>query len=163
MSARLTLVVAYASNRVIGRDNGLPWKLPGDLAHFKRTTLGHPIVMGRKTWESLGRPLPGRLNIVITRNAGYAAQGATVVPDIDAALRAAGARTRYSLGANAAWIAWPDDPPLARLEAAHAGLGLAGMVLTGPPDRQLLGAPRGGAFAARIRGALDPDARFPEA
>ncbi|ARP85202.1 dihydrofolate reductase [Bordetella genomosp. 9] len=85
---RLTLVVAYARNRVIGRDNGLPWKLPGDLAHFKRTTLGRPIVMGRKTWESLGRPLPGRTNIVVTRNAGYAAAGATVVPDIDAALRA---------------------------------------------------------------------------
>ncbi|OZI66608.1 dihydrofolate reductase [Bordetella genomosp. 11] len=90
-SPRLTLVVAYSRNRVIGRDNGLPWKLPGDLAHFKRTTLGHPIVMGRKTWESLGRPLPGRTNIVITRSPGYAAEGATVVPDIDAALRAAGA------------------------------------------------------------------------
>ncbi|OZI26145.1 dihydrofolate reductase [Bordetella genomosp. 9] len=87
---RLTLVVAYARNRVIGRDNGLPWKLPGDLAHFKRTTLGHPIVMGRKTWESLGRPLPGRSNIVISRTPGYAADGAIVVPDIDAALRAAG-------------------------------------------------------------------------
>jgi glycolate oxidase FAD binding subunit len=85
------------------------------------------------------------------------------VPALDAALRAAGARTRYSLGANAAWIAWPDDRPLAQLDTALAGLGLAGMVLTGPPDRQLLGAPRGGAFAARIRGALDPDARFPEA
>jgi dihydrofolate reductase len=87
---RLTLVVAYARNRVIGRDNALPWKLPGDLAHFKRTTLGHPIVMGRKTWESLGRPLPGRTNVVITRNADYVAEGAVVVPDIDAALRAAG-------------------------------------------------------------------------
>jgi dihydrofolate reductase len=85
---RLTLVVAYARNRVIGRDNALPWKLPGDLAHFKRTTLGHPIVMGRKTWESLGRPLPGRRNIVISRDAGYAAAGATVVRDIDAALSA---------------------------------------------------------------------------
>lgn len=86
---RMTLVVAYARNRVIGRDNGLPWKLPGDLAHFKRTTLGHPIVMGRKTWESLGRPLPGRTNIVISRQAGYTAEGAVVVQDIDAALAAA--------------------------------------------------------------------------
>jgi dihydrofolate reductase len=85
---RLTLVVAYAANRVIGRDNALPWKLPGDLAHFKRTTLGHPIVMGRKTWESLGRPLPGRRNVVISRAADYAAEGATVVRDIDAALSA---------------------------------------------------------------------------
>ena len=63
MSARLTLIVAYSTNRAIGRDNALPWKLPGDLAHFKRSTLGSPIIMGRKTWESLGRPLPGR-NIV---------------------------------------------------------------------------------------------------
>lgn len=87
---RLTLVVAYAQNRAIGRDNALPWRLPGDLAHFKRTTLGAPIVMGRKTWESLGRPLPGRRNIVITRNAGYRAEGAEVAPDLDTALRDAG-------------------------------------------------------------------------
>lgn len=65
---QLNLIVAYARNRTIGRDNTLPWKLPGDLAHFKRTTLGCPIVMGRKTWDSLGRPLPGRRNIVITRD-----------------------------------------------------------------------------------------------
>jgi len=84
----LTLVVAYARNRVIGRDNALPWKLPGDLAHFKRTTLGHPIVMGRKTWESLGRPLPGRRNIVISRDAGYVAGGAEVVGSLPAALAA---------------------------------------------------------------------------
>jgi len=87
-SPRLTLVVAYARNRVIGRDNALPWKLPGDLAHFKRTTLGHPIVMGRKTWESLGRPLPGRRNIVISRDAAYAAAGAEVVSSLPAALAA---------------------------------------------------------------------------
>ena len=85
---RLTLIVAYARNRVIGRDNGLPWKLPGDLAHFKRATLGHPIIMGRKTWESLGRPLPGRLNIVITRQADYAAAGALVATSLQAALDA---------------------------------------------------------------------------
>ena len=88
MPSRLFLIVAYADNRVIGRDNALPWKLPGDLAHFKRNTLGHPIVMGRNTWESLGRPLPGRANIVITRNPGYEAQGAVVVPSLEAALAA---------------------------------------------------------------------------
>jgi len=75
----LTLVVAYSENRAIGRDNTLPWRLPGDLAHFKRTTLGCPIIMGRKTWESLGRPLPGRTNIVISRDSQYIAAGATVV------------------------------------------------------------------------------------
>lgn len=64
----LTLVVARAANGVIGRDNQMPWHLPEDLAHFKRTTLGKPIVMGRKTYESIGRPLPGRRNIVVSRN-----------------------------------------------------------------------------------------------
>ncbi|RZS86159.1 dihydrofolate reductase [Pigmentiphaga kullae] len=90
MPAQLILIVAYASNRVIGRDNALPWRLRGDLAHFKRTTLGHPIVMGRKTWESLGRPLPGRQNIVVTRDPAYAAEGATVVHTLEEALAAAG-------------------------------------------------------------------------
>ena len=73
---RLNLIVAWAHNRVIGRDGTLPWHLPEDLRHFKRTTLGHPIVMGRKTWESIGRPLPGRRSIVVTRNRGWNATGA---------------------------------------------------------------------------------------
>ena len=84
----LSLIVAYAQNRVIGRDNTLPWKLPSDLAHFKRTTLGHPIIMGRKTWESLGRPLPGRRNIVISRDANYPAQGAQCVTSLAQAIAA---------------------------------------------------------------------------
>ena len=83
---QLSLIVAYAQNRVIGRDNTLPWKLPSDLAHFKRTTLGHPIIMGRKTWESLGRPLPGRRNIVISRDAHYSAQGAECVTSLAQAI-----------------------------------------------------------------------------
>ena len=82
----LSLIVAYAQNRTIGRDNTLPWKLAGDLAHFKRTTLGHPIIMGRKTWDSLGRPLPGRRNIVISRDKTKAAAGAEFVASIDEAL-----------------------------------------------------------------------------
>ena len=82
------LVVAYADNRVIGRDNALPWRLPSDLAHFKRSTFGNPIVMGRNTWESLGRPLPGRLNIVISRNPNYQAHGAEVYTSLDEALAA---------------------------------------------------------------------------
>ena len=85
---QLSLIVAYAQNRVIGRDNTLPWKLPSDLAHFKRTTLGHPIIMGRKTWESLGRPLPGRRNIVISRDANYPAQGAQCVTSLAQAIAA---------------------------------------------------------------------------
>ncbi len=85
-SPRITLIVARARNGVIGRDGTLPWRLPEDLAHFKRTTMGHPIVMGRKTWESIGRPLPGRRNIVVSRQTDFAANGAEVAPSFDAAL-----------------------------------------------------------------------------
>jgi len=84
----IKLVVAYSANRVIGRDNDLPWRLPADLAHFKRTTMGLPILMGRKTWESLGRPLPGRPNLVISRDPGYIAEGAQVFTSLAAALAA---------------------------------------------------------------------------
>lgn len=90
MPASLTLIVAYSTNRAIGRDNALPWKLPGDLAHFKRRTLGHPIIMGRKTWDSLGRPLPGRSNIVISRNPDFSAAGAILAPTLEAAVAACG-------------------------------------------------------------------------
>lgn len=86
---RLTLIAAVARNGVIGRGNALPWRLSDDLKRFKALTMGHPIVMGRKTWESLGRPLPGRRNIVITRDRSYRADGATVVHSVDEALAAA--------------------------------------------------------------------------
>jgi dihydrofolate reductase len=85
-----SLVVAMARNRVIGRDNRLPWRLPADLAYFKRVTLGHPVVMGRRTYESIGKPLPGRLNIVVSRNPEFRAPGCTVVTSLDEAWRAAG-------------------------------------------------------------------------
>ena len=88
-----------ARNGVIGRDNRLPWRLPADLAYFKRVTLGHPVIMGRRTWESIGRPLPGRLNIVVSRNPALRAQGATVVPSLDQAWRAcAGAEEAHVIG-----------------------------------------------------------------
>ena len=87
---KISMVVAMDARGVIGRDNGLPWHLPADLQHFKRTTMGKPILMGRKTHESIGRPLPGRTNIVITRDSGYQADGCVVVHSIDAALEAAG-------------------------------------------------------------------------
>lgn len=82
----LNLIVAYARNRTIGRDNTLPWKLPGDMAHFRRTTMGFPIIMGRKTWDSLGRALPGRRNIVITTDASRTAPGAEFVASLSQAL-----------------------------------------------------------------------------
>lgn len=88
----LCLIAAMGQNRAIGRDNRLLWKLKGDMQFFRAQTLGHPVVMGRKTWESLGRPLPGRENRVITRNPAYQAEGATTYPSLEAAL-AAGSTT----------------------------------------------------------------------
>ena len=85
-SPKIYLVVAVASNGVIGRDGQLPWRLPEDLKHFKRLTLGHPVIMGRRTWESLKGPLPGRDNIVVTRQPGYDAPGAAVANSLEGAL-----------------------------------------------------------------------------
>lgn len=82
----VTLVVAMGSNGVIGVDNALPWRLPEDLAHFKQLTLGHPMIMGRTTYESIGRPLPGRTTIVLTRDASWSAEGVRTAPDLDTAL-----------------------------------------------------------------------------
>jgi dihydrofolate reductase len=87
--AKIVLVVAVARNGVIGRDGDLPWRLPSDLKRFKQLTLGKPVLMGRKTWASIGRPLPGRPNIVITRDATFTAPGAEVVSSLDEGLRAA--------------------------------------------------------------------------
>jgi dihydrofolate reductase len=82
----IVLIAAVAANGVIGVDNTLPWRIADDLKRFKALTLGHPIIMGRKTWESLGRALPGRHNIVITRNPDYCAEGASVVTSLTAAI-----------------------------------------------------------------------------
>jgi len=86
---KLALIWAMSRNRVIGRNNALPWHLSEDLRYFKRVTMGKPIIMGRKTWESIGRPLPGRTNIVITRDHDFQAAGVRVVHSLDDALRLA--------------------------------------------------------------------------
>lgn len=78
----ISLVCAMANNRVIGKDNDMPWHMPADLKHFKQTTMGKPIVMGRKTFESIGKPLPGRQNVVISRNQDYKPEGVDVVSSI---------------------------------------------------------------------------------
>ncbi len=96
---RVSLVVAMARNRVIGRDNGLPWHLPEDLKHFKRVTLGKPVLMGRKTFESIGKPLPGRTNLVLTRDVRWQAPGVITVHSIGEALeRSAGAEELAGIG-----------------------------------------------------------------
>lgn len=83
---KIVIVVACAQNQTIGREGGLPWHLPEDLKYFKRVTMGKPIIMGRKTFESIGRPLPGRTNIIITRDQNFAAEGISVVHSIDEAI-----------------------------------------------------------------------------
>jgi dihydrofolate reductase len=88
---RTSLIVAMGENRVIGGSGHIPWHLPADFKHFKELTMGHPIVMGRKTFESIGKPLPGRVNIVITRDANYRREGIVVVVSPDAAVAAAAA------------------------------------------------------------------------
>ncbi|HYD57826.1 MAG TPA: dihydrofolate reductase [Burkholderiales bacterium] len=114
---RIYLVAAVASNGVIGVDGRLPWHLPEDLKHFKKLTLGHPVVMGRKTWESLGRPLPGRENIVVTTHAGYDAPGAAVATSLPGALAlCAGEPVVYVIGGHRLFV---ESLPMA-----------AGMVLT---------------------------------
>lgn len=84
----VSVIAAVAANGVIGAGNALPWRLPEDLKHFRAATLGHPVIMGRKTFESIGRPLPGRRNIVVTRNAEYQAAGCETAASLAAALAA---------------------------------------------------------------------------
>lgn len=86
---RKSMIVAMAQNRVIGRNNKLPWYLPNDLKYFKQVTMGLPIVMGRKTYESIGRPLPGRTNIVVTRNTNWSADGVKSVNSLECAFELA--------------------------------------------------------------------------
>lgn len=101
---RLTLIAAVARNGVIGRDGGIPWRIPGDLPRFKRITMGHPVIMGRRTWESLGRPLPGRRNLVISRAPDLALPGAEVYPSLRAALDAcAGSAEVFVIGGTDAY------------------------------------------------------------
>ena len=88
-SLPLSLIAALGENRVIGVDNSMPWHLPGDFKYFKATTLGKPIIMGRKTWDSLGRPLPGRLNIVVSRQQDLVLEGAEVFASLEAAVERA--------------------------------------------------------------------------
>lgn len=98
MTSRLTIIVATDARNGIGINNTLPWHLPEDLAHFKRTTSGHPIIMGRKTFESIGRPLPGRRNIVITRNPDWRHDGVEGVSSLAAAAALAGDAEAFIIG-----------------------------------------------------------------
>jgi len=89
MNAPLTMVVAIGDNGAIGRDGQVPWRIPEDLKHFKTMTMGHAIIMGRKTWDEVGKPLPGRRNLVVTRNASLTLEGAEVFTTLESAIAAA--------------------------------------------------------------------------
>jgi dihydrofolate reductase len=102
---RIYLVAAIAANGIIGVNGRLPWHFPEELKHFKEVTLGHPVIMGRRTWESLKGPLPGRKNIVVTRTPGYRAAGASVVDSLEAALAAtAGAQKAMVIGGHQLFV-----------------------------------------------------------
>lgn len=122
---RVYLVAAVAANGVIGADGKLPWRIPEDLRHFKALTLGHPVIMGRKTWESLGRPLAGRENIVVTRTPGYEAPGAHVAASLDGALAlCAGEPVAFVIGGSelyAAALPQADGLVLTEIERDYAG------------------------------------------
>jgi dihydrofolate reductase len=131
--SRLTLIAARARNGVIGRNNQMPWKISGEQAYFKRMTMGHPIVMGRKTWESIGRPLPGRRNIVITRDRGYTALGADVVGSLDDALSLAGADEVFVIGGGQLYA--EAMPRASRLLLTEIDTDFDGDTFMPPPDR----------------------------
>ncbi len=131
MSLRICLIAAVARNGVIGRDNKLPWHLPEDLRYFRQATWGKPIVMGRMTFDSLGRPLPGRTNIVVSRQKGLHLPGAVVVADLDEALRRAASQAQLDgveevmvIGGDAIYrqlLERADRLYLTRVEAEPAG------------------------------------------
>ncbi|MET3413866.1 dihydrofolate reductase [Methylobacterium sp. 1030] len=123
MSPIVSLVAAVARNGVIGRDNGLAWHLSSDLKRFKALTMGKPMLMGRCTWDSIGRPLPGRRTLVLTRDTGFRAEGVETVHDWDSALAAAGAELMVVGGAEIYALALPhaDRLHLTEVEAEPAG------------------------------------------
>ncbi|SFZ82807.1 dihydrofolate reductase [Devosia enhydra] len=137
MSVPIAMIAAVARNGVIGADGGIPWRIPSDLAFFKRMTLGKPIVMGRKQYETVGRPLPGRTNIVVTRQAGYQPDGVIVVNDLDAALALA-QRIAVADGASEVMIVGGGEiyrqamPQAERLYISHVDLSPEGEI-TFPP------------------------------
>ena len=133
----LCIVVAVAENGVIGVDNGLPWKLSADLKHFKQTTMGHPMIMGRLTFDSIGRPLPGRKTIVVTRQQDWSCDGVEVAHDLEQAL--------------------------AKAQAASVDLGVERVMLVGGAQLYKQALPLcERIFLTRVEASIEGDAYFPE-
>jgi dihydrofolate reductase len=130
---RLSAVVAVSDNNVIGRDNALPWHLPADLQHFKRLTLGKPMLMGRRTFESIGRPLPGRRSLVLTRSADFAPPGIEVCHTLDQALAAVAGQPDLMVIGGAALFALT-LPAISRIYLTRVHATVEGGVLLPPLD-----------------------------
>ena len=131
MNVAIALIAAVAANGVIGDHDTIPWRLPSDFAHFKRMTMGKPVIMGRKTFESIGRPLPGRTNIVVSRQEGYQPEGVIVISSLEAALEHAQAiaiadRANEVMVAGGAQIYAQALPIADRLYITHVGLNPVG-------------------------------------
>ena len=134
MARDAVAIVAMADNGVIGRDNGLPWRLPDDLKRFKALTMGHAVLMGRKTWDSIGKSLPGRRNFVLTRNRGWSATGAESFHSLEEARAQAGEATLFVIGgAEIFSLAWPI---VGRLELTEVHAAPEGDVLLAGFDRR---------------------------
>ncbi len=134
---RIAMIVCAARNGTIGRTGDMPWRMPTDLKYFKATTLGKPLIMGRKTYQSIGKPLPGRITIVISRQPGLAIEGAIVTTDLDAALAEAGRQA--------------------------ARLGTAEIIIAGGGEIYRLALPQAHrVYLTRLDAAIDGDATFPD-
>ena len=138
----IVLVAAVAENGVIGRGNGLPWRLKSDMRHFRALTMGKPVIVGRKTFLAIGKPLPGRTNIVVSRDAAFAAPGALVAPGLDAALAAARGdalrrRTDEIIVAGGGDIYTQAMPLAARLSITYIHRAVEGDAYFPPIDRRI--------------------------
>ena len=120
---RITLIAAMTDAGVIGKDNQLPWRLPGDMRRFRRLTMGKPVIMGRKTWESIGKPLSGRRNIVLTSDPEYTADGCAVVPSVEDALHVCGeAEEAMIIGGASVYEAFMPGAGRLELTLVHADI-----------------------------------------
>jgi dihydrofolate reductase len=121
LSTNITLIVAAAENDVIGRDNGdIPWRIKTDMKRFRSLTMGHPIIVGRKTYETFAKPLTGRQNIVMTRDSSYEAPGCVVVHDVDAAIAAAESNDIFVIGGGGIYDAFLPVANTIELTRVHA-------------------------------------------
>ena len=139
MSIVVAMIAGVAENGVIGAEGGIPWRIPSDMGFFKRTTMGKPIIMGRKQYESVGRPLPGRVNIVVSRQPGYQPEGVIVINDLAAAIEhgraiAAADRATEAMVIGGGEIYRAALPLADRLYISHVALAPEGDVLFPPID-----------------------------